>query len=190
MKKIAALLFAIPFFSFTLSARANEFSIRAAPQLGLLEMTSNAALNRAASRYTVVSEFHTEYQVKGRWFATVSLHTIHFLDKVGGYMNVFAPTAGVKIVSFEDVVAAGDFFDQTRWWFELEGGPYFHQARFGSVIPVGDQTDFGFSFGAGFDTLFHKRWAAGFQTKMHYVGYGPDGYLLIHFGPHLMFRFY
>lgn len=190
MRQIPALFLFLLLVGSALSVRANEFSIRAAPQLGVLGLINNTALGGAANRYTFVSEFHMEYQVKGRWFATVSLHTIHFLDKVGGYMNVFAPAAGVKLVSFEDVVASGDFFDQTRWWFELEGGPYLHQARFGAVIPRGDHINFGFSAGGGFDTLFHKRWAAGLQTKMHYVNFGPDDYILVHFGPHLMFRFY
>lgn len=190
MKKTAALLFVTLLFGFNLTARANEFSMRAAPQLGVLGMISDAALHAAASRVNFVSEFHMEYQIVGRWFATASFHHLYFFGNRSDHMNVFAPAAGVKMVSFEDVAASGDFFDKTRWWFEIEGGPYIHQARFAAVIPRGTQTDLGFSFGAGFDTLFHKRWAAGFQTKMHTVFYGPDNYILLHFGPHLMFRFY
>lgn len=190
MKKTPALFFVLWLFTLSGSVRANEFSLRAGPQLGILENVSNTALGTAAGRVTLVSEFHAEYQIVGRWFATVSLNHIYFIGNRSDYMSVFAPNAGIKIVSFEEVVAAGDFFDKTRWWFELEGGPYLHQARFAAAIPRGDQIDLGFSFGGGFDTLFHKRWAAGFQTKMHYVSYAPDDYFLIRFGPHLMFRFY
>lgn len=190
MKKTCASFILLLVLTSSLQTQANEFLIRLSPKLGVLGAINSNTLQRALKRFTYLApEIHLEYQMIGHWFASASFNYAYLRGRRADQMNVFAPTAGIKIVSFEDEPLAGDFFDRTRWWFALEAGPYITQSKLNAILARSSQTDFGFNVGAGFDSFFHRHLAVGLEVKTHYVPYSPDDYFLVSFGPHLAFRF-
>lgn len=168
----------------------HEFLVRLGPQFGILARIQETALETAVKRFAFINpEAHLEYQIAGPWFVSFSFHYFFLDGERSGNMDIFAPTAGLKFVSFEESSMTGDFFDRTRWWLGLESGPYITRSHLYQVIPRGSQTDFGFNLSAGFDSFFKRHWAVGFQAKVHFVNYDPDDYLFLSFGPNLIFRF-
>lgn len=178
--------------------RGREVQIRLAPQFGVLGRQNQAVLNRAFKKFILVlPEGNISWQLTPKWFASFSFTYARWRDKAffnalgvrqKGHANIYGPTLGVRIVSSTDEPSEGDFFDDARWWFALEFGPYFTRIQSPILGPNRD-VDFGFNFGGGFDYFFHRTFAVGLQTKFHYVNYSPDDYFLFSFGPHITAKF-
>jgi len=171
-----------------------EVSLRLSPKLGALFKLKDGVLGRAVRRFVyILPEGNLNIQITEHWFASASFIYAKFRGKLaggsGGHINVYGPTAGIKLVSSSNATSSGDFLDDSRWWFGLESGPYFTDLRVSPVVPPQRSTGFGFNFGAGFDYFFHENWAAGLETKLHYVNLAVDDYYLLSFGPHLIARF-
>ena len=182
-------LLGIQFISINAQA-GHEFNVRFGNQFGILDRVRVEQLNGAAKRFVFLNPAgHLEFQIAGPWFVATTFQYILIRGENADRMNVYSPTAGVKMVSFEKSFDTGDFFDRTRWWLDVEAGPYYNQSHFNAVIPVGTQRSFGYNVAIGFDTFFHRHWATGFQIGMDHVLYQPDDYLFLSFGPNLTYRF-
>ncbi|MBI3540723.1 MAG: hypothetical protein HY073_01035 [Deltaproteobacteria bacterium] len=172
-----------------------EILLRVGPRFGTVAKLDPVVLDTAVERFiTVFPDGNLDVQIAGRWFGSLSFAYARVRGKLAlGNANVYAPTAGVKLISSWGNAGSGDFFDDSRWWCGLELGPYItnlSDAMTGALpgLPK-TKADFGFNVGAGFDYFFHEHWATGIEVKIHYVSYSPDDYVLVSFGPHLTARF-
>lgn len=180
------------------SAHGREIQIRLAPQFGVLGRENQQVLNRALKKFILLMpEANVSVQITSKWFISSSLiyariRDKQFFDAFGvrqnGHADVYGATLGVKIVSSTEDPSEGDFFDDTRWWFSLETGPYVTDVQ-SPIIGNNSEMSFGLNAGAGFDYFFHRIFGVGLQTKFHYVTYSPDDYFLFSFGPHLTAKF-
>lgn len=175
------------------SAKSKEVLFRLAPQFGILGKLNSTVLNAAIKRFVIAApEGSLDFQITEHWFLVASFNYAYLRGKVFssyvGRGHVLAPTAGFRIVSSTADPTTGDFFDDTRWWFALEFGPYF--TKLDTRLP-GNRNDrsVGFNTSAGFDYLFAKHWGIGLQMKLHYAKYSLDDYFLYAFGPHFITRF-
>lgn len=179
---------------------SRELQIRGAYQFGVIGRMEQSHLSVAFKKMILVMpEANVAYQFSGRWFLSGSYTYARLRDKPGrnnlgvlesGHMNVFGPSMGFKFFSaVGEPQGGGDFFDNARWWSNIEFGPYVTAVR-SPRIGKNTDTDFAFNFGAGFDYYVNKTWALGIQTKFHYVNYSPDDYILYSFGPHVVARFF
>lgn len=176
-----------------------EILLRVGPRFGAVSKLDPIVLDNVLKQFIVVfPDGNLDVQITGNWFASLSFAYARVRGKLGslingleGHANIYAPTAGVKLMSSLNNTATGDFLDDSRWWCGLEFGPYITNlnASLGSISGSKTDTDFGFNFGVGFDYFFHEHWATGIEVKVHYVDYSLDDYILFSFGPHLTARF-
>lgn len=178
--------------------RGHEIQIRLAPQFGVLARENQNVLNQAFKKFILLlPEANVSFQITSKWFISSTFTYARIRDKQSvnalgvrqhGHADVYGITTGVRIVSSTEDPSEGDFFDDTRWWLNLEAGPYITHVR-SPIIGNNDEMSFGLNAGAGFDYFFHRVFGTGLQIKLHYVTYSPDDYFLFSFGPHLTAKF-
>lgn len=172
--------------------QGKEILFRLSPKFGFLGKMRQNYLDSAIKRFIFENgEAGLEFQFAEHWFGSFTFHYSHLRGKsFQGFVgdgHIYAPTGGVKIVSSTKFPSTGEFFDDTRWWFGMEFGPYF--TTLNTRLPDDQNgTNLGFNTGAGFDYFFASRFAAGLQMKLHYVKFDQDDYFLFTFGPHLVVR--
>ena len=174
---------------------SKEIHFRLVPQTGILFKTGGGRLQDSLrSVIFVAPEASLEFQITNHWFGVLNFAYAQLRGKrVGGVTdnaNMYGPTLGFKIVSDTNDASTGDFFDDTRWWFTLQAGPYvtdYQSQGLGLARLV--ETQIGANSGIGFDYFFKTNWGIGLQAKFHYVYYSRDDYILFTAGPSLTLRF-
>lgn len=191
----------LPFFIlffWAFPVHGGEVHLRMANHFGVMGRMQQNVFNQAFKKFIITNpEGSLEVQFSPHWFGSFSFSYARVRDKpftnaggtrVKGHANLWMPSVGVKIVSSAVDPSTGDFFDDTRWWFGAEAGPYITEVN-SPIIGGNKDIDIGFNIGAGFDYFFKKHWGVGIETKTHYAHYSPDDYILFMFGPHLLYRF-
>lgn len=171
-----------------------EVLLRISPEFGLMGKMRQTDLDLVIKRFVIENaDGNLEIQFAEHWFASFSFHYSHLRGKhFNGFIgdgHIYAATGGVKLVSSTNYPSTGEFFDDTRWWFGMEFGPYF--TAFTTRLRETDQdgTNLGVKTGAGFDYFFGSHWASGLHMNLHYSKFHLDDYILFTFGPHLVWKF-
>lgn len=199
---VCLLSFASPVFAYDASKapfenknyQGKEILFRISPEFGFMGKMRQTDLDLVIKRFIIENaDGNWEIQFAEHWFASLSFHYSHLRGKhFNGFIgdgHVYGATGGVKVVSSANYPSTGDFFDDTRWWFGIEFGPYFTAITTRLRDTDQDGTNLGFNSSAGFDYFFGQHWATGLHLKLHYSKFHLDDYFLFAFGPHLAWKF-